>query len=112
MVTPKETRYGASLGATLIVFIVIAATCLSTQLLLAADAGLGEKAKNAAQKTSEAVKDASNSAADKIKDVWRRIDAARLENRTRDEIVAWGIMGVLVGALAGTMTSLKPTGFG
>jgi uncharacterized membrane protein YeaQ/YmgE (transglycosylase-associated protein family) len=58
------------------------------------------------------VKEAGNSAADKIKDLWGRIDSGRLQNRTRDEIVAWVIMGVLVGALAGTMTSLKPTGIG
>ena len=50
---------------------------------------MSEKAKDAAQKTSEAVKDAGTSAADKMKDLWRRIDAGRLENRTRDELVAY-----------------------
>ena len=37
---------------------------------------------------------------------------SRLKNRTRDEIVAWVIMGVLVGAVAGMMTTLKTTGLG
>ena len=92
--------------------LIIILNCLSARLLFAADEGLSQKAKDAAQKASDAVKDASNSAADQIKDLWRRVDAARLENRTRDEIVAWVIMGVLVGALAGTMTSLRPTGLG
>lgn len=96
----------------LILTLMIGLACFSRQLLRAADQGLGQQAKDVARKTSEAVQDASGSAADKIKDLWRRIDAARLENRTRDEIVAWVVMGVLVGALAGTMTSLKPTGFG
>jgi uncharacterized membrane protein YeaQ/YmgE (transglycosylase-associated protein family) len=92
--------------------LMIGLSCLSTHPLFAADQGIGDQAKDVARKTSEAVQDASSSAADKMKDLWRRIDAARLDNRTRDEVVAWVIMGVLVGALAGTMTSFKPTGFG
>jgi uncharacterized membrane protein YeaQ/YmgE (transglycosylase-associated protein family) len=40
------------------------------------------------------------------------IVAARLKNRTPDDIVAWVIMGVLVGAVAGMMTSLRSTGLG
>ena len=40
------------------------------------------------------------------------MDEARLEHRGRDEIAAWVIMGVLVGAVAGMMTSLKTSGLG
>jgi uncharacterized membrane protein YeaQ/YmgE (transglycosylase-associated protein family) len=94
----------------LVLTVVLA--CVSTRPAAAAEDGLTEKAKDAAQKTSQAVQDAGNSAANKIKDLWSRIDAARLQKRTRDELVAWVIMGVLVGALAGTMTSLKATGLG
>ena len=86
--------------------------CFCPQFVSAADEALTQQAKDVAQKTSDAVKQASNSATEKIKDLWRRVDEARLQNRTRDELVAWVIMGVLVGALAGTMTSLKPTGIG
>jgi uncharacterized membrane protein YeaQ/YmgE (transglycosylase-associated protein family) len=78
----------------------------------AAEAGLSEKANALAQETSASVKEAGNSAAETAKDLWRRVDAARLKNRTPDEIVAWVIMGVLVGAIAGAMTNLKPTGAG
>ncbi len=40
------------------------------------------------------------------------MDESRLNHRNRHEIVAWVIMGVLVGAVAGMFTSLKSTGAG
>jgi len=115
MIVPKHLRRPQTcvrLKTTLLLVLMLCITYISTDVLVAADEGLGEKAKNAAQKATDAFKEAGSSASDKIKDVWRRIDSARLEHRTRDEIVAWVIMGVLVGGLAGTMTSLKPTGLG
>jgi uncharacterized membrane protein YeaQ/YmgE (transglycosylase-associated protein family) len=87
--------------------------CLAGGLALGADEpGLATKAKEAVQETTAAVDQAGRSAVDQAGQLWQRIDAARLKNRTPDEIVAWVIMGVLVGALAGMMTSLKPTGLG
>lgn len=93
--------------------VTLAATlaCFASQPLLAADQpALSDKAKEAVRETSTALADAGNAAADSAKDLWQRIDAARLKNRTSDEIAAWVIMGVLVGALAGMMTTRKPTG--
>ena len=66
----------------------------------------------AVKDAKEAVTDATRSAGEKFQELWRRVDESRLKNRTRDEIVAWVIMGVLVGAVAGMMTSLKTTGLG
>ena len=97
--------------STLILIVVVGLTFLKTGLVFA-DQSVEGQAKEAAKKTSEAVQEAGTAASDTMKDLWHRIDAARLSNRTPDEIVAWLIMGVLVGALAGTMTSLKPTGSG
>ena len=74
--------------------------------------GLGEKAKEAARESVAAVEEAGRSVADSAKDLWQRVDEARLKNRTPDEIVAWIIMGVLVGAVAGMMSGLKSTGLG
>jgi uncharacterized membrane protein YeaQ/YmgE (transglycosylase-associated protein family) len=59
----------------------------------------------AVQGASESVQDAGRSAVDSIKGLWSRIDDSRLKNRTRDEIVAWVIMGVLAGLVAGSFTS-------
>jgi uncharacterized membrane protein YeaQ/YmgE (transglycosylase-associated protein family) len=97
---------------TLILILVVGLTFFKTNLVFAADQSIEGQAKEAAKKTSEAVQEAGTAASDTMKELWHRIDAARLANRTPDEIVAWLIMGVLVGALAGTMTSLKPTGSG
>lgn len=66
----------------------------------------------AVQETKVAAESAGKSAAQGAKELWQRIDEARLSNRTPDEIVAWVIMGMLVGAVAGMMTGLKPTGLG
>jgi uncharacterized membrane protein YeaQ/YmgE (transglycosylase-associated protein family) len=87
--------------------------CLVGGPALAADEpAVFTKTKEAAQETTAAVAQAGRSAAVQAEDLWQRIDAARLKNRTPDELVAWVIMCVLVGALAGMMTSLEPTGFG
>ena len=66
----------------------------------------------AVKDAKEAVTDATRSAGEKFQNLWRRVEDSRLKNRTPDEIVAWVIMGVLVGAVAGMMTSLKTTGLG
>lgn len=67
---------------------------------------------DAAKDVKESVQDASRSVGKTFEDLWRRVDQSRLQNRTRDEIVAWAIMGVLVGAVAGMMTNLKTSGLG
>ncbi|MCC6821612.1 MAG: GlsB/YeaQ/YmgE family stress response membrane protein, partial [Verrucomicrobia subdivision 3 bacterium] len=60
----------------------------------------------------ESVQDAGRAVGNSFENLWRRVSETRLKNRTRDEIVAWVIMGVLVGAVAGLFTSLKTTGLG
>lgn len=85
--------------------------------------GLTERAKETAQETKDAVQGAVKDAKGAVEGVgrdvgnsfenlWRRVDEGRLKNRTRDEVVAWVIVGLLVGAVAGMMTRLKPTGLG
>jgi len=93
--------------------LVVSLGVLIGQPLPAADAtGTTEMAKEALQETSAAAEKAGQAAAQTAKGLWERIDEARLKNRTPDELVAWVIMGVLAGAVAGMMTTLKSTGFG
>jgi len=61
------------------------------------------------QSATESVQDAARTAAADVKSFWGRVDESRLRNRTYDEILAWLMMGVMVGALAGVFTSLKPS---
>ena len=61
------------------------------------------------EEMTDAVNDAGRSAADSFKSAWSRAD---LTNRTRDEIVAWVIMGVLVGSVAGMFAGPKISGAG
>lgn len=72
----------------------------------------GDKVKSATDSATQAVSDAGKSAASAIEDFWTRLDQARLKNRTPDEIVAWIIMGLLVGGLLNRAVGMKPvTGF-
>lgn len=71
-----------------------------------------ETVKEAAVAAEDAAKKAGRTAAYGLDHLWSRVDENRLKNRTRDEIVAWVIMGVLVGAVAGMFTSLRTSGAG
>jgi len=110
-----ETRFNSrdtALGARLVTLVVLLTVVFGQRLFAADTAGTTEKAKKVMRETSVAVEKASTAAADTAKGVWQRIDEARLINRTPDELVAWVIMGVLVGAVAGMMTTLKSTRWG
>ncbi len=45
------------------------------------------------------IQEAGQATVDKIQTLWQRIDEKRLKNRTPDQIVAWVVMGLLVGGL-------------
>ena len=68
---------------------------------------VGEKVVATTETAKQAVADAGKSASKKIEELWERIDEARLKNRTRDEIVAWVIMGLLIGGLLNRATGMK-----
>ncbi len=55
-------------------------------------AGATNQARQFIQETGQAT-------VDKVQTLWQRIDEKRLKNRTPDQIVAWVIMGLLVGGL-------------
>jgi uncharacterized membrane protein YeaQ/YmgE (transglycosylase-associated protein family) len=68
---------------------------------------VGEKASAAATETKENIQDAGKTAAGKLEQLWQRVDEARLKNRTPDEIVAWLIMGLLVGGILARTTDSR-----
>lgn len=63
-------------------------------------------------RAADAVDEAGKAVSNTANSVWQSIEAARLKNRTPDEIVAFFIMGILAGAVAGAMSSIKSTGWG
>lgn len=69
---------------------------------------VGDKVKSATDSATQAVNDASKQATSAIEEFWTRLDQARLKNRTRDEIVAWIIMGLMVGGLLNRAAGMKP----
>lgn len=68
---------------------------------------VAERVTTATESAKASVQDMSKAAADKVDQIWQRIDERRLKNRTFDEIVAWVIMGILVGACASLLTVLR-----
>lgn len=69
-----------------------------------AERPVGERIGTATDQAKASLQDTSTAAADQISQVWQRIDERRLKNRTRDELVAWVLMGLLVGAMAGLLS--------
>jgi uncharacterized membrane protein YeaQ/YmgE (transglycosylase-associated protein family) len=68
---------------------------------------VGERITAAADQAKASVQEAGTAAVNKIDQIWRRIDERRLVHRTPDELVAWAIMGLLVGACAGLFSVLR-----
>jgi uncharacterized membrane protein YeaQ/YmgE (transglycosylase-associated protein family) len=66
-----------------------------------------EKASATASAAKETIQEAGKTTASKLDELWRKIDEARLKNRTPDEIVAWLIMGLLVGGVLARTTDLR-----
>jgi uncharacterized membrane protein YeaQ/YmgE (transglycosylase-associated protein family) len=63
----------------------------------------------AAASTKTTLQEASTAAVNKIDAIWRRVDERRLKNRTRDEIIAWIIIGLLVGNVVGMFSAARCT---
>lgn len=68
---------------------------------------LGERVGSATESAKVAVEDAGKRALTKVEQLWAKLDEARLKNRTRDEIVGWAIMGLLVGGLLSRTAGLR-----
>ena len=66
-----------------------------------------EKVSAAAADAEKQVGEAGKEAANKLEQLWQRIDERRLKNRTRDEIVAWILMGLLVAAILHRISKLN-----
>lgn len=69
-------------------------------------------AEKAAKDAKDSMQQASRTVGKSFENLWRRVSDSRLKNRTRDEMIAWAIMGILVGAVAGMMSPLKTSGLG
>jgi len=52
-----------------------------------------------AQTVGATATEVTQTALNKVDVLWKRIDEKRLKNRTFDELVAWALMGLLVGAI-------------
>lgn len=68
---------------------------------------MSERVGAAATGATKAIEDTSQRALNKAEALWLRIDQRRLANRTPDELIAWALMGLLVGGLLYRVTKLS-----
>lgn len=101
-----------SFSSGIALLVLILSSLAFSPAVRADEPGLTDKAKATAQESVDAVAAAGKTVANDASALWQNIDAARLKNRTPDEIVSWVIMGVLVGALAGMLTPFRNTAAG
>jgi uncharacterized membrane protein YeaQ/YmgE (transglycosylase-associated protein family) len=80
--------------------------------LLALEEDLGDRSRGVANDAKELAVDAGQSVAAEAEALWQRLDEEALASRTGHEVLAWMIVGGLVGAVAGMLTSMRSTGFG
>jgi len=81
-------------------------------LLAIAPAALNAEEPSLTEKTTDTVSEVAKTTTEAVESTWEKINQSRLVNRSRDEVIAWLLMGVLVGSAAGMMTRLKPSGLG
>lgn len=80
-------------------------------VILAAPCFAADEAPSSGQATEE-VSESAQVVAEGITTVQNRISENRLVNRTRDEIVAFVLMGVLIGSVAGIFSKIRCSGLG
>jgi uncharacterized membrane protein YeaQ/YmgE (transglycosylase-associated protein family) len=73
----------------------------------ASAASVGEKIETATTDAKASLSEAAKTAESKLNHLWQRLDDSRLKHRSRDEIVGWLIMGLLVGGILGRVTGLS-----
>ncbi len=59
------------------------------------------------EQAKESIEEAGRASMESVETLGKRIEANRLKNRSRDEIISWVLMGVLVGSIAGAATRLN-----
>lgn len=85
----------------------VVGACLCVALPGRAAESVSDQVGAVASDAEKEVQKASNAAETKIQELWKRIDEKRLKNRTPDQIVAWVIMGLLVGGLIHQFSKLN-----
>lgn len=70
---------------------------------------VAERAQQTVAQARADLEHAGQAAKDKVEELWRRVDERRLKNRTRDEFVAWFIIGLLAGNMVGLFSLRRTT---
>jgi uncharacterized membrane protein YeaQ/YmgE (transglycosylase-associated protein family) len=81
-------------------FCVTSLACLAQAQTNAVQANATQtNAPGLAQQVGATASEVTQTTLNQVESLWKRIDERRLKNRTPDELVAWALMGLLVGGL-------------
>jgi len=103
----KPIRYLDSVGRSIVLSLAIYGTgfaCLAQAQT--SSPPLAEKVSATASQVTQNLQDTGQTALSTMEQLWKRIDEKRLKNRTADELVAWALMGLLVGGLLYRLSDL------
>lgn len=87
---------------------VTSLTCFAqTQTNVAATNAAQVAMPGLAEKVGSTATEVTRTTLNEVESLWKRIDDKRLKNRTPDELVAWALMGLLVGGLVYRFSKLS-----
>ncbi|HSH09734.1 MAG TPA: hypothetical protein VK995_05065, partial [Oceanipulchritudo sp.] len=70
--------------------------CYLVVLLAIAPAGLSAEEPSLTEKTTETVSEVAKTTTEAVESTWEKINQSSLVNQSRDEVIAWLFMGILV----------------
>ena len=88
------------------IVVLAAALWSAVPKCVAQSSSTAQQVGTAATEATQAIQDTGQAALNNIEVLWQRIDEKRLKNRTPDELVAWALMGLLVGGLIFRLTKM------
>ena len=93
--------------ASRVLIVCVACLPLVVACLPAAGASPTEQLGTVWAKSGEPLEAAGQATRSGLEEIWQRIDERRLKNRTGDQLVAWVIMGLLVGGVIHRFSKLS-----
>ena len=81
--------------------------CMASIACLAQAQTNATNAASLSQQVGATAAEVTQTTLNEVEDLWKRIDDKRLKNRTPDELVAWALMGLLVGGLVYRVSKLN-----
>lgn len=108
----KVIRFNAINTCAVAIWLTVAAWVGLPTSVRAQDADLVNRSKAVASDAKGILVDAGEVAAVEASNLWQQVEGQGLAAQSQNDFVVWMIVGALVGAIAGMLTSIRATGVG